>query len=412
MGRPLRIEGENLWYHVYNRGNNKQTIFFDDSDHHMFLDHLFSFAPQYEVEIHAFCLMPNHFHLLLFTRNPNLSRFMRTFQSTFVKQYNKLHNRIGHAFQARYKSPVVDSHEYGCELTRYIHLNPVRAKVMLNKPEQDRMFLLQNYKWSSYPAYCGKKSLPWPVETDAFLSHFGTNVPEQHQAYMRFILEGLAIESDPFEKSVAGSVLGSEAFLSRIADLVISREKYDASARFARKVITACSLPDVIKAVCAEFALEPDAILCRHPIKANRTARRILLWTAALVCQSKYTLEEIGRQCGGIHSSGVIRARNSIDTDLSQNSPLKKQTQAILARLNRSDVIQANDPWMEMYHRLETYYKRYGHSNVPRKYLPDIRLGAWVARQRCVRKGTARNATQLDTQKIAMLDKLSFAWHS
>src|SRR4030066_1532561 len=148
MARPLRIEFPGAYYHITSRGNERKAIFKNMGDRESFLSYLKLAYLRYGVVIHVFCLMNNHYHLLLETPKGNLSQIMRYINGAYSIYFNVKHKRTGHLFQGRYKAILVDADEYAGELSRYIHLNPVRAGIV-SKPEQ--------YLWSSYQYYVGKK---------------------------------------------------------------------------------------------------------------------------------------------------------------------------------------------------------------------------------------------------------------
>jgi len=406
MSRPLRIEGEHLCYHVYNRGNNKQKIFYTDDDYFLFLDHLFTYAEKFDVEIYAFCLMPNHFHIFLITHLPNLSSFMESFQAAFVRQYNRFHDRVGHVFQDRYKAQVVDTEYYDRQLSRYIHLNPIRTSAMLDKSEQEQLKTAFEYPWSSIKAYCEGSSCPWPVNTSMLLSGFGDSQLEQYRHYTQYIKEGISTDTNIFDNVIAGSILGSESFLKSLLNSSHISMLPDTSTRPARKRITSCTLSEVITAVCNEYAVKATEILPSRVTKPFREARKVLLWAAATSCIARLSMQEIGRRCGGINGASVNHAKRNVNQQRKNNRMLFKHTQAIINRLNCS----FSDPWMEMYTRLTAYHKKFKHCLVPENYTPDICLGVWVKQQRLVRKGKAHNSSPLTVEQIELLDKLNFSW--
>ena len=155
MARALRIEYPNACYHVINRGNRKERIFFSDADYRLFLEKLSEYTGLYDVVIHSYCLMPNHFHLQLTTLHPNLSKFMQSFTTSFTISMNYKYNRPGHLFQGRYKSQLVESMKYKNELSRYIHLNPVKINKFDGLPLPTLKKYLHDYKWSSFRSYIG-----------------------------------------------------------------------------------------------------------------------------------------------------------------------------------------------------------------------------------------------------------------
>ena len=126
MSRPLRIEYPGACYHVINRGNRGEQIFFNASDYNLFIEKLSEFTKLFDVVVHSYCIMKNHFHLMATTREANLSKFMQSFTTSFTISINNKYNKPGHLFQGRYKALLVQSELYKNDLSRYIHLNPVK----------------------------------------------------------------------------------------------------------------------------------------------------------------------------------------------------------------------------------------------------------------------------------------------
>ena len=141
MGRPLRIEFPGAHYHVTSRGNEQKDIFKSKADREQFLGYLESAVSRYGAVIHAWCLMTNHHHLLLETPLANLSQIMRHINGAYTNYFNTKRKRVGHLFQGRYKAILIEADAYLLELSRYIHLNPVKAKIVSR---------LEDYPWSSY----------------------------------------------------------------------------------------------------------------------------------------------------------------------------------------------------------------------------------------------------------------------
>ena len=165
MARPLRIEYEEAVYHVTSRGNARDRIFSDDSDKEKFLEKLNSVIKRYNWLCHAYCLMDNHYHLLIETLDANLSMGMRQLNGVYTQAYNRRHKRPGHLFQGRYKAILIQKENYLLELCRYVVLNPVRAKIVKN-PE--------DWKWSSYLATAGSIKKQEYLTIDWVLGQFGS----------------------------------------------------------------------------------------------------------------------------------------------------------------------------------------------------------------------------------------------
>ena len=151
MARPLRIEFPGAVYHVTSRGNAKQAIFIDDEDRHGFSGALSIVVERFNWLCHAYCLMGNHYHLLIETPNGNLSKGMRELNGVYTQGFNQRHRQVGHLFQGRYKAIIVEKDNHLLSLCRYVVLNPVRVG-LIKKPEQ--------WRWSSYGATIGAAKKP------------------------------------------------------------------------------------------------------------------------------------------------------------------------------------------------------------------------------------------------------------
>ncbi|OGD09664.1 MAG: hypothetical protein A2Y86_08565 [Candidatus Aminicenantes bacterium RBG_13_62_12] len=210
MARQLRIEYPGAFYHITSRGNQKQAIYLTDRDRAAFLDIVGEAHDKFSAMIHAYCLMINHFHLMLETPLGNLSRIMHFINTSYTIYFNKKHSRVGHLFQGRFKAILVEADAYALELSRYIHLNPVRAKIV-SVPE--------HFPWSSYREYMDttlKLDTTW-LKKDLVLGHFGRNPMEARIRYVEYVNEAVGRDiANPFSKTDAGFILGSEDFIARI----------------------------------------------------------------------------------------------------------------------------------------------------------------------------------------------------
>lgn len=411
MGRAPRIEGEGLWYHVYNRGNEKRPVFLTDKDYMLFLDTLFETSKRYNVEVHAYAVMSNHFHIMLKTHQANLCRFMHHAMSVFTRTYNAAHERVGHLWQGRYQAIVVDSEAYGRELLRYIHLNPARVPGVAERGVQERKQILDEYAWTSHRAYAGGGHVPWPVVTSELLHSFGTTLGEQRRNYVAFMCDGLGGSADVFEHVLGKAVLGSQAFIARITELV-KRGRRDATAASERQRITACSVSDVVAAVCHVYKCSEADVLRRYPPTHCKEARRVLLWAAAQYCRAGSSLAQLGRQLGGISSSAFNRARTRLLASAARQVDVARRMQAVNARVTAANTPQVpvylDKVWREMYQRLVMFFRRHGHCNVRRA--DDAALASWVAAQRRMRHSPAAKGATLLPEQIALLDQLHFTW--
>jgi REP element-mobilizing transposase RayT len=214
MARPLRIEYPGAIYHVTSRGNEKRSIFLSDLDRKRFLDLLADVNERYHWICHAYCLMDNHYHLLIETPEANLSIGMRQLNGVYTQAFNRRHGRVGHFFQGRFKAILVEKESYLLEACRYLALNPVRAGVV-ETPER--------WKWSSYRGTEGREK-PHPCLTTEWILHqFGERRGKAEKEYRRFVKEGMNAES-LWREVKAQSILGTEGFVERFIDYVRDRE--------------------------------------------------------------------------------------------------------------------------------------------------------------------------------------------
>ena len=205
MARPLRIEYPGAVYHITTRGNAYQDVFLDDTDREEFLEILEQTVDRFNWLCHAYCLMTNHYHLLIETVDPTLSRGMRQLNGVYTQAFNRRHERVGHLFQGRYKAILVEKEAYLLELSRYIVLNPVRAK-MVKKPEE--------WEWSSYRATAGLSEVPPFLTTDWILSQFADERKKAQRLYRRFVAKETG--RSPWDDLKGQIYLGSEKFIKSI----------------------------------------------------------------------------------------------------------------------------------------------------------------------------------------------------
>lgn len=181
MARPLRIEFAGALYHVTARGNAKGDIYRDDADRQQFLALLLSVVDRYDWYCHAYCLMDNHYHLLIETNTPTLSKGMQFLNGTYTQYFNRQHESVGHVFQGRYKAILVQKDAHLLELARYIVLNPVRAQMVSTA---------KAWRWSSYRASAGYDARAACLTTKWILAGFGETKEVAQQSYRAFVKAG------------------------------------------------------------------------------------------------------------------------------------------------------------------------------------------------------------------------------
>ena len=209
MARPLRIQYEGALYHITSRGNAGAKIFQTDSDRLQFLDVLSRVVSRFGWICHAYCLMSNHYHLLIETPAANLSQGMQLLNGVYTQRFNRASKRSGHVFQGRFKAILVEKESHLLELARYIVLNPVRAKAAQSA---------RAWPWSSYRATAGLVEIPEFLTVDWVLSQFGTKRASAIRAYRHFVSQGCSL--DVWEDLRAGSLLGDDEFAERMKPLL------------------------------------------------------------------------------------------------------------------------------------------------------------------------------------------------
>ncbi len=226
MTRPLRIQYEEALYHITSRGNEQADIFLDDQDREYFLLLLAQVVERYDWLVYAFCLMANHYHLLVKTINANLSDGMRQLNGVYAQRFNRLNERVGHLFQGRFNSVIIEEESHLLTTARYIVLNPLRAGIVTH-PE--------DWPWSSYRAMIGISQPPPFLHVDLVLGFFSGEKREAVRQFIVFVFEGMGKEP-PFSEARGGLILGKEQFAievmkrieEEISDEITRREKFAA----------------------------------------------------------------------------------------------------------------------------------------------------------------------------------------
>ncbi|CAI4030911.1 Addiction module toxin RelE [Nitrospira tepida] len=289
MARPLRLEFPGALYHVTARGNARHAIVLDDQDRQRFLDVLARVVDRFHLLLHAYCLMDNHYHLLVETPEANLSKAMRQLNGVYTQAFNRRHRRVGHVLQGRFKAIVVDRDSYLLELCRYVVLNPVRAK-STRKPE--------TYAWSSYRATAGLAATPPFLAVDWLLSQFGRQRLAAQRKYRAFVAEGMG-QGSPWEHVQGQVLLGSERFIDRLRVGLQDKRALQEIPREQR------------------FAARPKlSHLFAARLGTDRMRRNEVIRRAHV--DYGYSLSEIG-QAVGLHYSTISRIVNRQDTDNAHN---------------------------------------------------------------------------------------------
>jgi REP element-mobilizing transposase RayT len=292
MARRPRVFGSGLLYHVIARGNRQQDVFTGPLDYRAYLERLAKYREKYNLTFYAYCLMPNHVHLLLQTADPPLAKFMQAVQQSYTQYFNRLHAQVGHVFQGRYKAIVCERETYLYALIRYIHRNPVRAK-LVDKPG--------DYLFSSHGIYLAGKptKLLDPTVVLGLL-----NGP---LGYERFVSEGHEEGHKPeYYKVEDQQFLGREGFGERVKSETVSQ----ASNRSSR------SLPVVLKTITSQLKIDPAVLRSRDRRWEVSRVRTLIAYV--LVNELRFPLGQIaalfGRD-GSTLSALLNKFRDRMDKD-------------------------------------------------------------------------------------------------
>ncbi|MBN2128881.1 MAG: transposase [Sedimentisphaerales bacterium] len=306
MSRPIRIEFEDAAYHVTARGNEQRPIFRDDADRANLLKTLAQMCDQFGVVTHVYCLMPNHYHLVIQTPRANLSQAMGWLQTTYTVRFNHRHQRSGHLFQGRFKAHLIDADTYARRLVQYIHLNPVRPRDKTSPIPTGRHDELRTFAWSSHRAYAGylspRQRLPWLCLD--WLWYFGRTPQEAHRQYRRQVARCFGCRLDnPFAEVRGGLVLGNENLWTRAKEIVArsSGQQEICWKRHARRT---------------ELSLAVERLLTDEP------DRRVQVWLRVRLAGER--MVDVARSLGYANGSAVhqvvrrLEAQQRRDADLAR----------------------------------------------------------------------------------------------
>lgn len=320
MGRPRRLEYHGAFYHVMSRGNGGQVVYRRQRDFSSFLTCLGEACERYGLLVHSFCLMTNHYHLVIETPHGNLSAAMHWLNSSYATRFNRHHRQHGHLFRGRYKSLLVDADAYLTWLSRYIHLNPVRGRMTAAPAE---------YRWSSYRSFVDRARIPEWLQTGLVLSRFGRLRGAAQDAYRRFV-EGTPEEAPDAHIARClreGDVLGGKSFLDSLGKILGPEGRPS-----RRQPSPRLTVDTVLEAVSASFNIPVDALLEKG--RKRNLARDLAIF---LVCRRcGLSGREIGTHFGGISPAAVSMRSRAIREELPRDITLRSQLSRIEAPLNQS----------------------------------------------------------------------------
>ena len=321
MARPLRVEYPDAYYHVINRGNYREKIYLNDRDKEKFIEYLEKAAERFSVIFHGYCLMGNHYHLLIQTPDSNLSKAMQWINVSYATYFNRKRDRQGHLFQGRFKAILIDADEYLKHLSRYIHLNPVRAKLVASPSE---------YQWSSYQAFIGKQKTPQFLDTTWLLSTFGKNKKQAQKNYMEFVesVDAKKIK-DPSAQVSEGFLLGDADFVNWVKQTFLSDRNDENEIPQLKRLKPRVAVKDVVKAVSDQFDTSAELITAKG--RKNNKAREVAIHLSRDMCG--LSCKQLGLYFGGVSGALITIMHKRIAEKALQNKKLQRRIANIKKRI-------------------------------------------------------------------------------
>ena len=322
MSRPLRIQYPGAWYHVMNRGRRGEAVFSEARDYTAFIELIKETVEMWKVRVAAYCLLPNHYHVLIQTPEGNLSRCMRHLNGVYTQRFNRSYHCDGPLFRGRYKSILVDADSYLLELVRYIHRNPVEAAMVDG---------LHKYPWSSHKGYLSASGKWNWLDKGFVLSLFAKERKESIKRYKKFVsVEAPEQISAILARAKWPSMLGSETFVSRMKETFFRSKKHEevpASRSLAPEV------EEIKEAVCIVYGAKKDMLLFSRRGVFNEP-RNVAMYLIRRLRGD--TLEDIGRGFNISKYSSVSSAIEKIRKEILINGRLKRRVSKVEALLTNS----------------------------------------------------------------------------
>ena len=322
MSRPLRIEYPDAWYHVMNRGRRAEDIFSDEQDYVMFTELLKETSEMWNIRIAAYCLMPNHFHMLVQTPEANISRSMRHLNGVYTQRYNSRHKCDGQLFRGRYKSILIDTASYLLQAVRYIHRNPLQTGLA------DR---LDVYKWSSHKGYISiAKKWDW-LHKNYILSLLSKNSKDWLRYYRKWVS---VEEKDKVSERISGKkwpvCIGPQSFIDRIKE-TYGAEKIHKDVPSSRELLI--DNHRILEVVCKSYDISASDILKMRRGKMNEARNAAIYLTRRL---RRDTLKEIGAQFGIDSDSTVSSVMERMKKKLAGDRKLSLRLDKIAGSIAKS----------------------------------------------------------------------------
>ena len=322
MSRPLRIQYPDALYHVMNRGRRGDEVFTEAEDYAAFIDLLKEIVDDYNVKVSAYCLMSNHYHLLVKTPDSNISRAMRHLNGVYTQRYNRIHHCDGPLFRGRYKAILVEADSYLLELLRYIHRNPLESNLVDN---------LQKYNWSSHKGYLSKaKKWDWLHKRFA-LSLFSKDHAESIRLYKQFISQEVPDEINKIlGRRKLPPVLGTKKFMDRVKDLFFSDKSHE---EIPEAKILAPDPDKILEAVAKLYKVGMDDLLRSRRGYFNEPRNVAIYLTRRLRGD---TLKVVGEVFGINKSSTVSSSIDRVKYEMRRDKGIRLRVEKLIKILSNS----------------------------------------------------------------------------
>lgn len=323
MVRPLRIEYPNAWYHVTCRGNQRMLIFTDDQDRCKFLDSLIESLETFQVELHCYAIMKNHFHFLLRTPEANLGRFMHRFNTAYITYYNLRHQRSGHLYQGRYKAILIEADRYLLTLSRYIHLNPVKIKEYDWLCIEEKAKELNQYRWSSLHGYMKLRGRNDFIDHKMVLGYMGGDTKKGRARYRGYVLRGLSPDlKNPLRETRANAILGSDSFTEWVNENILSDISLPPrDFTHLKGIKNVIPVKRIANIVAQEYGVESDNLIKSRSI--YREPRQVMLEICYRLNYRKMSLRKMGDEVGGISGERITQVHKLLREKVAKDRKLR-----------------------------------------------------------------------------------------
>lgn len=312
MPRQLRFCYENACYHIISRGMRRENIFLSNKDRVVFLEKMNETFEKYSIICFAYCLMANHYHIFLKTPFPNISPSMHYLNSSYANWFAKKYDLKGSLFQGRFKSILVEEDKYSLNLVTYIHLNPLRAKIAKN---------LEEYEWSSYLDYTGKREpIIKNLDRSKILKYFGENYKESFEKYEEYIRKNNNMKN-PLDEAYKGIILGSEEFIKKI--LHSKKIELKLTELEEIKLRQEKQYDEILSLIAKYFGIKLEEIFSK---KRNNLAKIFSIYL--INKHTSLTLNEIGK-IFNMNYSSISQSSRRLNNAIKENKELREKLKKI-----------------------------------------------------------------------------------